>query len=126
MKTNPCVFAQRVVKDGGRVVSCASGDLTPLALSAELTDCATAASHRGRGHVTLLLRALMHDLVDMGYVSAWSLARAGESSMNIAFARLGFRFCGRMVQSCRIGNGIEDMNCWFRMLPPKQKLRSKL
>jgi len=113
IKANPW----RVARGPEGVVSCSSADLVPLALSAELTDCATAMAHRGQGHVRVLLQQLMNDLIDLDYCSAFSMARAGETGMNIAFARLGFRFCGRMIQSVRIGNGVEDMNVWFRVLP---------
>ena len=53
------------------------------------------------------MRAILGDLVEdlegMGYA-------------NIAFQRLGFQQCGRMTRSCRIGEGIEDMNVWSRLL----------
>ena len=111
---NVLFVTQRVMRDAsGSVVSCSSAELTRSALVGELTDCATAAAHRGAGLVTRLLRALLADLRAMGYTGAWSLARAGEIGMNIAFAQLGFRFCGRMMQSCRIGDGMEDMNVWL-------------
>ena len=47
---------------------------------------------------------------------AFTLARARIPGMNLAFQRLGFTHRGTMAQSCRIGDGIEDMNVWSRAL----------
>lgn len=106
----------RVVESKGQIVACASADLVPDALTAELTDCATKPSKRGRGYMQFILRDLMSDLGRMGYPTAFTLARARIPGVNIAFKRLGFSFRGRMVQSCRIGDGIEDMNIWSRRI----------
>jgi putative beta-lysine N-acetyltransferase len=106
----------RIVRDQGEVVACASADLVAEARTAELTDCATRPTHRGRGYMRALLAELMDDLRGIGYPSAFTLARARVPGINIAFRRLGFDFRGRMVQSCRIGNGLEDMNVWSRAL----------
>ncbi|MCB9506381.1 MAG: GNAT family N-acetyltransferase [Myxococcales bacterium] len=107
----------RVVEDGGGLVACASADLVPAALAAELTDCATRPSHRGRGLMQAILTDLMGDLEARDYATAFTLARARIPGVNLAFARLGFDLHGCMVQSCRIGTGIEDMNVWSRALP---------
>ena len=54
-----------------------------------------------------------------------ALRKLGEDSRVIvldqpevcdALRRLGFELCGTMAQSCRIGEGIEDMNVWSRAL----------
>lgn len=106
----------RTVLDRGRLVACASADLVREARTAELTDCATLPSHRGRGYMRALLADLMGDLEDMGYPTAFTLARAKEPGINVAFQRLGFDLRGRMPRSCRIGSGLEDMNVWSRRL----------
>jgi len=106
----------RFVEQGGDVVACASADLVTTAETAELTDCATRPKARGQGLMQSLLLDLMEDLRKLAYPTAFTLARAREAGMNIAFQRLGFVHRGTMVQSCRIGNGIEDMNVWSRAL----------
>lgn len=106
----------RVVRDKGEVVACASADLVPLARTAELTDCATRPSHRGRGYMQAILGDLMNDLRDLDYPTAFTLARASIPGVNLAFQRLGFGLRGRMTRSCRIGRGLEDMNVWSRSL----------
>jgi len=106
----------RVVREGERVVACASADLIRDARTAELTDCATDPSQRGRGLMQAILEDLMGDLRALAYPTAFTLARAGVPGMNVAFARLGFGCRGVMTRSCRIGAGIEDMNVWSRRL----------
>lgn len=106
----------RVVREGGAVVACASADRVVEARTAELTDCATRPDQRGRGLMQALLGDLMHDLREMDYPTAFTLARARIPGVNLAFQRLGFDLHGTMVQSCRIGEGLEDMNVWSRRL----------
>ena len=100
----------RLIREEGKVITCASADLVREARTAELTYCATRPSARGRGLMQAVLTDLMDDLRDMDYPTAFTLARATIPGVNLAFARLGFTYCGTMGQSCRIGSGIEDMN----------------
>lgn len=104
----------RVVEDAGEVVACASADLVRSAQTAELTDCATRPDHRGRGYMQFILSGLVDDVRELGYPTVFTLARARIPGVNLAFQRLGFELRGRMAQSCRIGDGIEDMNIWSR------------
>ncbi len=106
----------RFVREGGEMVACASADLVPSARTAELTDCATRPASRGRGYMQAILTDLMDDLRDMDYPTAFTLARARVPGVNLAFQRLGFALHGTMVNSCRIGGGLEDMNIWSRHL----------
>jgi putative beta-lysine N-acetyltransferase len=106
----------RMVRQEGDVVACASADLVQRAETAELTDCATLPEYRGNGFMQAILLDLMDDLRDMDYPTAFTLARARIPGVNLAFCRLGFELCGTMAQSCRIGQGIEDMNVWSRSL----------
>jgi len=104
------------VREGGVVVACASADPVADARTAELTDCATRPDQRGRGLMQAILGDLMDDLRAMDYPTAFTLARARIPGVNLAFQRLGFDLQGTMVQSCRIGDGLEDMNVWSRRL----------
>ncbi len=107
----------RFVEVGGKVVACASAELVPDARTAELTDCATLPEYRERGHMKILLADLMWDLEQKGYCSAHTFSRARIPGINVLFKKLGFEHCGSIHQSCRIGDGLEDMNIWIRQLP---------
>lgn len=106
----------RMVEADGELAACASADLVRAAKTAELTDCATQPHHRGRGYMQAILDDLMDDLRELSYPTAFTLARARIPGVNLAFQRLGFELCGTMPKSCRIGDGIEDMNIWARAL----------
>lgn len=107
----------RFIEEKGEVVACASADLVPDALTAELTDCATLPTHRKKGYMLTLLSDLMWDLEQKGYYSAFTYSRARIPGINILFKKLGFSYCGSIHRSCRIGEGLEDMNMWIRSLP---------
>lgn len=106
----------RVHRDGGEIVACASADLQRDAQTAELTDCATRPDQRGKGLMQALLSGLMEDLRELRYPTAFTLARAREAGMNLAFQRLGFGYRGLLGGSCRIGDGMEDITVWSRAL----------
>jgi putative beta-lysine N-acetyltransferase len=106
----------RMVHDGGQLIACASADLITQARTAELTDCATRPAARGRGLMQSILGDLMDDLRELDYPTAFTLARARIPGVNLVFERLGFELRGTMRHSCRIGQGIEDMNVWSRHL----------
>lgn len=107
----------RYIEDDGKMVACASAELVPDALTAELTDCATLPEYRKKGYMQALLSHLMWDLKQKEYCSAFTYARARVPGINILFKKLGFQFCGSIHKSCRIGEGLEDMNMWIRPLP---------
>jgi putative beta-lysine N-acetyltransferase len=102
----------RLTLDEGQLVACASADLVRMARTAELTDCATRPDHRGRGYMQSILADLIDDVRDLDYPTVFTRARARIAGVNLAFQRLGFTHRGRMIQSCRIGDGLEDMNIW--------------
>lgn len=111
----------RFIEEDGVMVACASADLVPDALTAELTDCATLPEHRKKGYMMILLSDLMWDLEQRDYYTAFTYSRARVPGINILFKKLGFKFCGCVHKSCRIGDGLEDMNMWIRDLPDPEK-----
>lgn len=107
----------RVVELDGELVACASADLDRANRNAELTDCATLPEMRGKGLMTSILKQLEDDCAgELGITDFYTLARAGEAGINIAFARLGYQFTGRLVNNCRMPDGWESMNAWCRSL----------
>lgn len=105
----------RVVERDGEIVACASADIDRTNRSAELTDCATLPEMRGKGLMTAILKRLEADCAEeFGITDTYTLARAGEAGINIAFARLGYVFTARLVNNCRMPDGWESMNAWCR------------
>lgn len=105
-----------ITNDAGEVVSSASADIDTKHSNAEMTDCATRNSERGRGLMFHLLRALENDLRERKIMTGYTLARAMSVGMNRVFYRLDYEFSGRLVNNCEMQGSYEDMNIWVKRL----------
>jgi beta-lysine N6-acetyltransferase len=123
LKTMDSSVLYFLMEKQGTIVSLTSGEMNPENRSAEITDCLTLPSERGKGLIKELITALEKELSDRGFQSAYTLCRASSSSINTAFASLGYAYTGRLMNNCRIGKGFEDMNIWCKMLKTKNKLK---
>jgi putative beta-lysine N-acetyltransferase len=106
----------KVLEKDGVLASVASADMNQEFLHAEITDCATRASFRGNGYLNQLVFSLENDLRTLGYITAFSLARAQSFGMNVVLSKRGYQYSGRHINNCRIMNGFEDMNIWVKRL----------
>ena len=106
----------RLVRDkAGQVAAVASAELDHERASAEMTDCATRPEDRGRGLMGYLLDRIASDIGEVYEIrDLYTLARADEVGMNCVFSKLGYDFCGRLVNNCRMPNGWESMNVWCK------------
>ncbi|MFW5750955.1 MAG: GNAT family N-acetyltransferase [Planctomycetota bacterium] len=99
----------------GSVAAVISAELDRENGNAEVSDCATLSAHRGRGLMRHLIRRVEDRVAaDHGIRSFYTLARACEPGMNIAFARCGYIYTGRLVNNCRMPEGWESMNAWCK------------
>jgi putative beta-lysine N-acetyltransferase len=105
-----------ILNPDGDVVSAASADMDAKHSNAELTDCATLDSERGKGLMLHLLRRLEDDLRERKVVTGYTLARAMSLGMNRVFYRLGYEYSGRLVNNCDIYGSFEDLNIWVKRL----------
>lgn len=106
----------KMIEIDGAPVSVAAADMNPKFLHAEITDCATLEPFRGNGYLSKLIFSLEKDLKSMGYLTAFSLARARSYGINIVLSSHGYKYSGRNINNCRIMNGFEDMNIWVKQL----------
>ncbi|MFN3432494.1 MAG: putative beta-lysine N-acetyltransferase, partial [Candidatus Sericytochromatia bacterium] len=107
-----------VVKDTqGNIVSAASADIDERHSNAEMTDCATFPTERGKRLMAILLARLEQELVSRGIACAYTMARATAPSMNKVFYNLHYEYCGRLINNCDISGGFEDINIWSKRLP---------
>jgi putative beta-lysine N-acetyltransferase len=103
-----------LIREGNKVVSAASAEINSKYKNAELTDCATAEGHEGKGYMRALLQALEGDLKKRGITCFYTIARSASYGMNKVFHQLGYTFGGRMTKNCMIYSGMEDMNVWYK------------
>jgi len=116
LKTMDSNVLYLLVEKRGEIVSLASAEMDPENASAEITDCLTVPSERGKGLMKELIKALEKELSERNFLSSYTLCRASSSGINSAFASLGYACTGRLVNNCRIGKGFEDMNIWDKLL----------
>ncbi|MEB3298752.1 MAG: putative beta-lysine N-acetyltransferase [Candidatus Sericytochromatia bacterium] len=100
----------------GQLVSAASADIDFANGNAELTDCATLPTERGRGLMLLLLDHLERVIRPQGVRCAYSMARAMAPGMNRVFHNLGYGHYGRLINNCDISGDFEDINLWVKPL----------
>lgn len=104
-----------LVYEGRKVVSAASAEINTKYRNAELTDCATADGHEGKGYMRALLLALEENLKSRNITCLYTIARSASFGMNKVFHQLGYTYGGRMTKNCMIYSGMEDMNVWFKV-----------
>ncbi|MFV0423165.1 putative beta-lysine N-acetyltransferase [Oleidesulfovibrio sp.] len=100
----------------GRIVALASAEMDAAHANAEMTDFATLPKHRGKRLARHLLHHMEQCLLQSGFQTAFTIARAVSIGMNATFARSGFDFAGTLVNNTNISGKIESMNVWHKSL----------
>ncbi len=116
LKTMDSDVLYLLVEKRGKIVSLASAEMDLKTRSAEITDCLTIPSERGKGLIKELITALEKELLERNFLISYTLCRASSPGINAAFASHGYVYTGRLVNNCRIEMGFEDMNIWCKML----------
>ncbi len=104
------------VVEGNAIHALASSETDASQKNVEMTDFATIPQERGKGMAAVLLRHMEDAMRAKGFVTAYTIARAESFGMNIAFAKSGYQFGGRLVNNTNIGGSLESMNVWFKSL----------
>lgn len=102
--------------DQERLIGAASAALNPVLGHAEMTDCAVLSDYRGNSVTAHLFKALEQELSGRGIIHLFSLARAASYGMNAVLYHAGYGYRGRLVNNCRISEGLENMNIWCKTL----------
>ncbi|MGO4888650.1 putative beta-lysine N-acetyltransferase [Anaerobacillus sp. MEB173] len=102
-----------VAKQNDQIVCAASAMVNPYN-SAEITDCATDPSHRGKNLLAPVIVEIEKQLQGRHVHHYYSLTRALSVGMNVTIKRLGYHYEGTLVKNCVISTGFEDMNIWVK------------
>jgi putative beta-lysine N-acetyltransferase len=105
-----------VLDDEGRLVAISSAEMDPTGSNVEMTDFATLEDFRGRGLAGRLLAHMEREMRKLGIRTAYTIARAHATGMNIVFARQGYAFAGTLPNNTQIKGGLESMNVWYKHL----------
>jgi beta-lysine N6-acetyltransferase len=104
------------VLSGGTIRALAASETDTSQKHVEMTDFATMPPERGKGLAAMLLWHMEGAMSDEGFLTAYTIARAESYGMNIAFAKCGYAFGGRLTNNTNIGGRLESMNVWFKSL----------
>jgi len=104
------------VSDGDRLVALSSSEMDTGSKNVEMTDFATLPDWRGNGLAVHLLSLMEETMTARRIKTAYTIARAASPGMNITFARLGYRYGGRLINNTNISGQIESMNIWYKTL----------
>lgn len=104
------------IYDRGRLVAASSAEMDVHNLNAEMTDFATLNDYQGNRLAELLLRTMEDQMIDRGFQTLFTIARACSVGMNLTFARMGYQLSGTLVNNTNIAGRIESMNVWYKHL----------
>lgn len=107
--------------DAGRLTALASAEMDCSAGNVEMTDFATIAEFRGKGLASILLEHMEKKMAKDGIDTAYTIARAHATGMNIVFARQGYTFAGTLPNNTQIKGDLESMNVWYKPLEARNK-----
>ena len=107
--------------DAGRLTGLASAEMDCAAGNVEMTDFATLAECRGKGLASILLAHMEKEMAKAGIDTAYTIARAHATGMNIVFARQGYAFAGTLPNNTQIKGDLESMNVWYKHLKTRRK-----
>lgn len=113
MQANVAFF--KLTRDG-RIGALASAEMDLPNLAVEMTDFATLPELRGQGAAQQLLLAMEQAMAERGLRTAFTIARAYSTGMNVTFARCGYGYGGTLTGNTNIAGQIESMNIWSRPL----------
>lgn len=113
METHVHYFGVEVL---GRLIALSSAEMDEDAKNVEMTDFATLPDWRGYGLAIHLLRAMEHAMPARNIKTAYTIARSKSPGMNVTFAKMGYHYGGRVINSTNISGQIESMNVWYKHL----------
>lgn len=103
-----------VAENENGLIGVASAEIDFARQNAEITDCATLPSYRGRGIMNHLIGFLEKQMVKRNVPHLFSLARAVSFGMNKALYNRDYVYRGRLVKNVHIAGKWEDMNIWVK------------
>ncbi|MDY0227067.1 MAG: putative beta-lysine N-acetyltransferase [Desulfomicrobium apsheronum] len=105
----------------GNLTALASAEMDCTSGNVEMTDFATLPENRGKGLACILLAHMEKEMARAGIDTAYTIARAHATGMNIVFARQGYSFAGTLPNNTQIKGDLESMNVWYKPLKARDK-----
>jgi beta-lysine N6-acetyltransferase len=99
-----------------KIVALCSAEMDLCFQNAEMTDFATMPEYRGNGLAVYLLQKMENEISRRNIKTAYTIARATSYSINIIFAKIGYKYSGTLLNNTNISGNLESMNVWHRKL----------
>ncbi|MDD3436949.1 MAG: putative beta-lysine N-acetyltransferase [Candidatus Gastranaerophilales bacterium] len=99
-----------------KLVALASSEMDLENLNTEMTDFATLPEYRGNNLSYYLLKEMEKAAIEKGIKTAYTIARAKNTGINMTFAKMFYEFGGTLVNNTNICGNIESMNVWYKNL----------
>ncbi|MTI79322.1 MAG: putative beta-lysine N-acetyltransferase [Firmicutes bacterium] len=103
-----------LIEYNGDIASAAAAEIDAENGNAEMTNCATNPEHQGKGLMSILMNDLENMVLKKDIKCLYSLSRSSEFGINLIFHRLGYSYCGTLINNCHICNTWEDMHLWVK------------
>ena len=116
LKTMHCNVDYFGVERNGELIALSSAEIDGSARNVEMTDFATLPEWRGRSLASHLLLRMEKEVALKGIKTAYTIARATSAGMNIAFAKHGYSYGGRLKNNTNISGNIGSMNIWHKSI----------
>lgn len=100
-----------------KLVATSSSEMDLENLNTEMTDFATLQDYRGHNLSYHLLSAMEKSATQKGIKTAYTIARAKSTGINMTFAKKMYNFGGTLINNTNICENIETMNVWYKSLP---------
>lgn len=97
-----------------KLVGLSSIELDKKNSNAEMTDFAVLNEYRGHKFALYLLEEMEKNFEELNIKTAFTIARAKSTGMNITFAKKGYKYAGTLINNTDIAGQIESMNVWYK------------
>ena len=114
LKTNVDLVV--IENEQGDIVSLSSAEMDFDRKNAEITDCATLPSERGKGLMYHMIQFLENKMKKRGILNLFSIARARSFGMNKVLYNHHYQYRGRLINNVHISGNWENMNIWVKPL----------
>lgn len=104
------------VFENQNLVAISSSEMDLENLNTEMTDFATLPEYRGNNLSYHLLKKMQVDAIKKGIKTAYTIARAKNTGINMTFAKMFYEFGDTLVNNTNICGNIETMNIWYKNL----------
>lgn len=120
MKTMDENFIYFSILYKNKIVALSSSEMDIDSQNVEMTDFATLPEYEGNGLATYLLNEMENEMRNRDMKIAYTITRATCISINVVFAKMGYKYGGTLLNNTNISStktdsgNFESMNIWYK------------